>query len=86
MKNCVRIVLNSFNLSVFVSMSPDSTVLPDLQTLEQRLLVAEELGGQVRRDLSSILEQLGNISKAGNITHPSINITNTTISTGSILT
>uniref|UniRef100_A0A3Q3C1K9 Zgc:154054 n=1 Tax=Haplochromis burtoni TaxID=8153 RepID=A0A3Q3C1K9_HAPBU len=43
-----------------------STVMPDLQILYKRLLVAEELGGQVSQDLSSILEQLRNLSKTGN--------------------
>ncbi|KAM3613429.1 uncharacterized protein V6R79_025996 [Siganus canaliculatus] len=40
----------------------------ELRTLYKRLLVAEELGGQVSRDLSSILEQLRNVSKPANIT------------------
>lgn len=66
-------------------MSPGSTVLPELQTLHERLLVAEELGGQVSRDLSCILEQLRNISKAANITHPTSNTTTNTISTGYVL-
>ncbi|XP_031733467.1 alpha-1,3-mannosyl-glycoprotein 4-beta-N-acetylglucosaminyltransferase A-like isoform X2 [Anarrhichthys ocellatus] len=57
------------------------SALPDLQTLYERLVVAEELGGQVSSDLSSILEQLRNISKAANITHPDYNRT-TTISAG----
>ncbi|XP_030251273.1 alpha-1,3-mannosyl-glycoprotein 4-beta-N-acetylglucosaminyltransferase B isoform X1 [Sparus aurata] len=61
-----------------------STVLPELQTLHERLLVAEELGGQVSRDLSCILEQLRNISKAANITHPTSNTTTNTISTETI--
>ncbi|XP_035525314.1 alpha-1,3-mannosyl-glycoprotein 4-beta-N-acetylglucosaminyltransferase B [Morone saxatilis] len=60
--------------------SPGSAV----QTLYERLLVAEELGGQVSRDLSSIMEQLKNISKAGNITRPSSNTTETTISTEAV--
>ncbi|XP_051276808.1 alpha-1,3-mannosyl-glycoprotein 4-beta-N-acetylglucosaminyltransferase B-like isoform X1 [Dicentrarchus labrax] len=64
--------------------SPGSAVQPELQTLYERLLVAEELGGQVSRDLSSILEQLKNISKAGNITRPSSNTTATTISTEAV--
>ncbi|KAM6952691.1 alpha-1,3-mannosyl-glycoprotein 4-beta-N-acetylglucosaminyltransferase B-like isoform 2-T2 [Lycodopsis pacificus] len=51
------------------------SVLPDLQTLYERLVVAEELGGQVSSDLSSILEQLRNISKAANVTHPDYNTT-----------
>ncbi|XP_040904651.1 alpha-1,3-mannosyl-glycoprotein 4-beta-N-acetylglucosaminyltransferase B-like [Toxotes jaculatrix] len=50
--------------------SPGSTLLPDLHVLYDRLSVAEELGGQVSRDLSNILEQLRNMSKAANITHP----------------
>ncbi|XP_028271906.1 alpha-1,3-mannosyl-glycoprotein 4-beta-N-acetylglucosaminyltransferase B-like [Parambassis ranga] len=48
---------------------------PDLQSLYERLLVAEELGGQVSRDLSNILEQLKNISKPANISHPVSNTT-----------
>lgn len=63
-------------------MSPGSTVLPELQTLHKRLLVAEELGGQVSRDLSCILEQLRNISKAANITHLTSNTTTNTTPTG----
>ncbi|XP_037635889.1 alpha-1,3-mannosyl-glycoprotein 4-beta-N-acetylglucosaminyltransferase B [Sebastes umbrosus] len=58
-----------------------STGRPDLQTLYQRLVVAEELGGQVSRDLSSILVQLRNISKTANITHPTLNTTTSTTST-----
>ncbi|XP_035018176.1 alpha-1,3-mannosyl-glycoprotein 4-beta-N-acetylglucosaminyltransferase B [Hippoglossus stenolepis] len=54
-----------------------SIKLPDLQNLYERLLVAEELGGQVSRNLSSILEQLRNVSKAANNTHPTSNTTNT---------
>ncbi|XP_039670336.1 alpha-1,3-mannosyl-glycoprotein 4-beta-N-acetylglucosaminyltransferase A isoform X7 [Perca fluviatilis] len=50
--------------------APGSTVRPDLQTLYQRLLLAEELGGQVSRDLSSLLEELRNTSRAANISHP----------------
>ncbi|CAI5682183.1 alpha-1,3-mannosyl-glycoprotein 4-beta-N-acetylglucosaminyltransferase B isoform X1 [Oreochromis niloticus] len=46
-----------------------STVMPDLQILYKRLLVAEELGGKVSQDLSSILEQLKNFSKTGNDTY-----------------
>ncbi|XP_017278575.1 alpha-1,3-mannosyl-glycoprotein 4-beta-N-acetylglucosaminyltransferase A [Kryptolebias marmoratus] len=53
--------------------------VPDLQSLYKRLSVAEELGGQVSKDLSSILEQLLNMSRASNISHPSSNnsLTNT---------
>lgn len=50
-------------------MHPGSTVMPDLQILYKRLLVAEELGWQVSQDLSSILEQLRNLSKTGNDTY-----------------
>ncbi|XP_078117113.1 alpha-1,3-mannosyl-glycoprotein 4-beta-N-acetylglucosaminyltransferase B isoform X2 [Sander vitreus] len=56
-----------------------STVLPEMQTLYQRLLLVEELGGQVSRDLSSLLEELRNTSKAANISHP-ISTTATTSS------
>ncbi|XP_044060930.1 cell wall integrity and stress response component 1-like isoform X2 [Siniperca chuatsi] len=58
-----------------------SAVLPDLQTLYERLLVAEELGGQISRDFRSILEQLRNIYKTANIIYPTSNTTTTTIST-----
>ncbi|XP_061581925.1 alpha-1,3-mannosyl-glycoprotein 4-beta-N-acetylglucosaminyltransferase B-like [Cololabis saira] len=51
---------------------------PDLQTLYKRLLVAEELGGQVSKDLSSILDQLMNTSKDANATFPVSNATGTT--------
>lgn len=81
--NRCRFVLNSFNISAIVSMSVGSTVWPALQSLYERLQVAEELGTQVNRDLSSILEQLKNISKAANTTYPTSNTT-TTISTGSV--
>lgn len=43
--------------------------MPDLQILYKRLLVVEELAGQVSQDLSSILEQLRNLSKTGNDTY-----------------
>ncbi|XP_008298427.1 alpha-1,3-mannosyl-glycoprotein 4-beta-N-acetylglucosaminyltransferase B [Stegastes partitus] len=39
---------------------------PDLQMLHERLVLAEELGGKVSKDLSSVLEQLRNMSKAAN--------------------
>uniref|UniRef100_UPI0037E713CA alpha-1,3-mannosyl-glycoprotein 4-beta-N-acetylglucosaminyltransferase A isoform X2 n=1 Tax=Semicossyphus pulcher TaxID=241346 RepID=UPI0037E713CA len=55
-----------------------STIQLELQTLYERLYVAEQLGGQVRQDLSSILEGLKNISKAANNTHHTINNTNNT--------
>ncbi|XP_050924967.1 alpha-1,3-mannosyl-glycoprotein 4-beta-N-acetylglucosaminyltransferase B-like [Lates calcarifer] len=63
--------------------SAGSTRLSDLQVLYDRLLVAEELGGQVSRDLSNILEQLRNMSKSANITYPTNN-SSTTISTETI--
>ncbi|XP_068451504.1 alpha-1,3-mannosyl-glycoprotein 4-beta-N-acetylglucosaminyltransferase B-like isoform X2 [Clinocottus analis] len=44
--------------------------MPDLQTLNEHLLVAEELGRQLSSDLSSILDQLRNRSIAANCTHP----------------
>ncbi|XP_042349868.1 alpha-1,3-mannosyl-glycoprotein 4-beta-N-acetylglucosaminyltransferase B-like [Plectropomus leopardus] len=50
----------------------------DLQTLYKRLLVAEELGGQVSRDLSNILEHLKNKSRAANITNLTSNTTSNT--------
>ncbi|MEQ2272964.1 hypothetical protein XENORESO_018542, partial [Xenotaenia resolanae] len=42
---------------------------PDLQMLYKRLLVAEELGGKVSKDLHIILEQLGNMTRAANVSH-----------------
>lgn len=72
-------VLHSFNFSVVVSVGP---VWPDLHGLYERLQVAEELGTQVSRDLSRILEHLKNMSSAANIT--SLTTTNfSPISTGS---
>lgn len=71
---------NSFNLFAFVWMAPGSAALPDMQNLYDRLSMAEELGGQVSRDLNSILEQLRNISKDANSTS---NTTTTTI-TGTV--
>ncbi|XP_034545539.1 alpha-1,3-mannosyl-glycoprotein 4-beta-N-acetylglucosaminyltransferase A [Notolabrus celidotus] len=56
----------------------------DLRTLYERLLVAEQLGGQVRKDLSNMLEELKNMSKAANNTHHTAN--NTTNNTTSIST
>lgn len=38
--------------------------LPNVHSLHQRLLAAEELGGQVNRELSNILQQLKNLSQA----------------------
>ncbi|XP_032384269.1 alpha-1,3-mannosyl-glycoprotein 4-beta-N-acetylglucosaminyltransferase B isoform X1 [Etheostoma spectabile] len=54
-----------------------------MQTLDQRLLLAEGLAGQVRRDLSSLLEELRNTSKAANISYP---ISTTTTTNSSIPT
>lgn len=62
-------------------MFPGPGVQPNLQTLYERLLVAEELGGQVSRDLSNILEQLRNVSKPANITSNITSTTNTTTNT-----
>ncbi|MED6259283.1 hypothetical protein ATANTOWER_020230 [Ataeniobius toweri] len=42
---------------------------PDLQMLYKRLLVAEELGGKVSKDLHIILEQLRNMTQAANVSH-----------------
>ncbi|XP_030002209.1 alpha-1,3-mannosyl-glycoprotein 4-beta-N-acetylglucosaminyltransferase B-like [Sphaeramia orbicularis] len=55
-----------------------SAVQPDLRSLYERLLAAEVLGGQVSRDLNSILEQLKNMSRVPNITHPSSDMTTNT--------
>ncbi|XP_059202475.1 alpha-1,3-mannosyl-glycoprotein 4-beta-N-acetylglucosaminyltransferase A-like isoform X2 [Centropristis striata] len=57
------------------------TILPNLQTLYERLLVAEQLGGQVSRDLSSILDHLKNMSRAANSSHTTSNTTSSNIST-----
>ncbi|XP_067454655.1 alpha-1,3-mannosyl-glycoprotein 4-beta-N-acetylglucosaminyltransferase B-like isoform X1 [Thunnus thynnus] len=59
----------------------ESTALPDLRTLYERLLVAEKLGEQVSKNLSSILEQLRNMSRAPSVTQPNRNADTTTIST-----
>eukprot|EP00064_Thunnus_orientalis_P009849 superscaffoldBa00001276_g9875 len=61
--------------------SDESTALPDLRTLYERLLVAEKLGEQVSKNLSSILEQLRNMSRAPSVTQPNRNADTTTIST-----
>ncbi|AWP12599.1 putative 3-mannosyl-glycoprotein 4-beta-N-acetylglucosaminyltransferase B-like [Scophthalmus maximus] len=61
--------------------SPGSSKLPDVQILYERLLVAEELGGQVSRNVSSLLDQLRNMSKGSNGTHPTSTTTTTTIFT-----
>ncbi|CAK6980276.1 alpha-1%2C3-mannosyl-glycoprotein 4-beta-N-acetylglucosaminyltransferase B-like [Scomber scombrus] len=55
----------------------ETTVQPDMQNLYERLLVAEKLGGMISTDLSRILEQLRNISRASNITQLTRNNTNT---------
>ncbi|XP_068182114.1 alpha-1,3-mannosyl-glycoprotein 4-beta-N-acetylglucosaminyltransferase B-like [Antennarius striatus] len=47
--------------------SPQQSVLYDLY---ERLLVAQEVGVQVSRDLIAIVEELKNMSKLANITHP----------------
>ncbi|XP_041847167.1 alpha-1,3-mannosyl-glycoprotein 4-beta-N-acetylglucosaminyltransferase A-like isoform X2 [Melanotaenia boesemani] len=60
----------------------EGSLVPDLRTLHKRLLVAEELGSQVSKDLSSILEQLVNMSISDNTTHsPSNATTNDSVST-----
>nr|XP_015817216.2 alpha-1,3-mannosyl-glycoprotein 4-beta-N-acetylglucosaminyltransferase A isoform X1 [Nothobranchius furzeri] len=70
-------------LAGFVSLSWIRSVpgdgVPDLKTLYKRLLVAEELGGQVSKDLSSILGELVNMSRAANISNPFTNFSNNTI-------
>ncbi|XP_047440825.1 alpha-1,3-mannosyl-glycoprotein 4-beta-N-acetylglucosaminyltransferase A-like isoform X2 [Mugil cephalus] len=65
-------------LVIWIKLIPSNggaAALSDLQTLYQHLSVAEELGGQVSKDLNSILDQLRNMSKTANSTN------NTTIST-----
>uniref|UniRef100_A0A7N8YKC5 Alpha-1,3-mannosyl-glycoprotein 4-beta-N-acetylglucosaminyltransferase B-like n=1 Tax=Mastacembelus armatus TaxID=205130 RepID=A0A7N8YKC5_9TELE len=56
-----------------VSSSP--RMLPNLQALHERLLVAEELAGQVSRNLSGIMERLRNMSSTANTTHATSNTT-----------
>ncbi|CAJ1057965.1 alpha-1%2C3-mannosyl-glycoprotein 4-beta-N-acetylglucosaminyltransferase A [Xyrichtys novacula] len=53
-----------------------SAIQLDLQTLYERLLAAEQLGVEVRKDLSNMLEELRNMSKAANNTHHTVNNTN----------
>lgn len=67
--------LRGFNFSIAVSAGP---VWPDLRGLYERLQVAEELGTQVSRDLSRILEHLKNMPSATNATY-------SPISTGSFI-
>ncbi|XP_024918975.1 alpha-1,3-mannosyl-glycoprotein 4-beta-N-acetylglucosaminyltransferase B isoform X2 [Cynoglossus semilaevis] len=54
---------SALGLSWGATGAPGATALSDLQLLYQRLLAAEELGGQVSRNLSSILEHLRAQSK-----------------------
>ncbi|KAF3693530.1 Alpha-1,3-mannosyl-glycoprotein 4-beta-N-acetylglucosaminyltransferase B [Channa argus] len=56
---------------------PGPRELPEMQTLFERLLVAEKLGGKVSRDLISIVDRLRNMSRAVNFTHPTSNNTAT---------
>lgn len=51
--------------------------MPELHSLYRRLLVAEELGVQVRNDLSIIMEHLVNKSKGENATFSYVNATET---------
>ncbi|KAE8278186.1 Alpha-1,3-mannosyl-glycoprotein 4-beta-N-acetylglucosaminyltransferase A [Larimichthys crocea] len=78
---CVLAAACFVSLTWIKSMPSDEEVQPHLQTLYERLLVAEELGGQVSRDLSNILEQLRNISKPANITSNITSTANTTTTT-----
>ncbi|XP_071769703.2 alpha-1,3-mannosyl-glycoprotein 4-beta-N-acetylglucosaminyltransferase B isoform X1 [Centroberyx gerrardi] len=54
-----------------------SALHPDLQALYQRLLAAEAQGEEVSMDLSRVLEQLRNPSRAPNITQPTNGTSNT---------
>lgn len=54
----------------------------ELQKLYKRLAVAEELGGKVSKDLSMILEQLGNMTRATNVSNVMSN-TSSSNTTGS---
>lgn len=65
-------------------MSVGPSVWHDQQSLFERLQVAEEVGMQVSKDVSSMLEQLRNISKGANTTCSASNPTSNP-STGSIL-
>ncbi|XP_024116134.1 alpha-1,3-mannosyl-glycoprotein 4-beta-N-acetylglucosaminyltransferase A isoform X2 [Oryzias melastigma] len=57
--------------------SYEDSRMPDLHLLYNRLSVAEELGVQVRNDLSIILEHLVNKSKAANASFSYVNATET---------
>ncbi|XP_027887074.1 alpha-1,3-mannosyl-glycoprotein 4-beta-N-acetylglucosaminyltransferase B isoform X1 [Xiphophorus couchianus] len=63
---CLLVVVCFLSLSWIKSFPDDGA---ELQVLYKRLLVAEELGGKVSKDLSIILEQLGNITRAANVSH-----------------
>ncbi|XP_007544621.1 alpha-1,3-mannosyl-glycoprotein 4-beta-N-acetylglucosaminyltransferase A-like isoform X1 [Poecilia formosa] len=62
---CLLVVACFLSLSWIKSFPDDG----DLQILYKRLSVAEELGGKVSKDLSIILEQLGNMTRAANVSH-----------------
>ncbi|XP_041638451.1 alpha-1,3-mannosyl-glycoprotein 4-beta-N-acetylglucosaminyltransferase A-like [Cheilinus undulatus] len=67
---CLLAVACFLSLS-WIKSSPSHGVHLDLRSFYERLLVAEQLGDQVRKDLGSILEELRNISKAANNTYHS---------------
>ncbi|KAM7417083.1 hypothetical protein PAMA_016948 [Pampus argenteus] len=55
----------------------ESPAVADMQSLYARLLVAEDLGGQISRDLGNILEHLKNMSRASTITQPATTVKET---------
>ncbi|XP_023184637.1 alpha-1,3-mannosyl-glycoprotein 4-beta-N-acetylglucosaminyltransferase B-like isoform X1 [Xiphophorus maculatus] len=63
---CLLVVVCFLSLSWIKSFPDDGA---ELQVLYKRLLMAEELGGKVSKDLSIILEQLGNMTRAANVSH-----------------
>uniref|UniRef100_A0A3P9L8S7 Alpha-1,3-mannosyl-glycoprotein 4-beta-N-acetylglucosaminyltransferase B n=1 Tax=Oryzias latipes TaxID=8090 RepID=A0A3P9L8S7_ORYLA len=65
------------SVSWIKSYGSDDSRMPELHSLYRRLLVAEELGVQVRNDLSIILEHLVNKSKGENATFSYVNATET---------
>ncbi|XP_054879284.1 alpha-1,3-mannosyl-glycoprotein 4-beta-N-acetylglucosaminyltransferase B-like isoform X1 [Poeciliopsis prolifica] len=63
---CLLVIACFLSLSWITSFPDDGA---ELQMLHKRLLVAEELGGKVSKDLSIILEQLGNMTHGANVSH-----------------
>lgn len=57
-----------FILTAHLLLPVGATLQLHLQTLYKRLVLAEQLGGQVRKDLSDVLEELRNLSRTVNST------------------